>query len=104
MMWNGKWNGANAIVVHTPQSFRSFKRAIRSLGDVWADWNHVYFSQCRDLYSAAYLPCYPDKSPEDSTITYHWLKETWSKRRSSRRRHEHSINEEEKLCLHRCMS
>lgn len=22
---------------------------------------------------------YPDKSPEDSTITYHWLKETWSK-------------------------
>ncbi len=34
MMWNGKWNGANAIVVHTPQSFRSFKRAIRSLGDV----------------------------------------------------------------------
>jgi hypothetical protein len=79
MIWNGKWNGANAIVVHTPQSFRSFKRAIRSLGDVWADWNHVYFSQCRDLYSAAYLPCYPDKSPEDSTITYHWLKETWSK-------------------------
>lgn len=51
--------------------FYWFKRQIREKGGIWSS-KHVYFSQTRDGYTAAYLPCYPQKSEEDKVISRNW--------------------------------
>lgn len=56
--------------------FRIFKEIVRNLGGVWTG-KSVYFSQTQSQYTAAYLPEYPAKSREDSTISCCWLNGTW---------------------------
>lgn len=61
-----------------PSSMYSFKRIIKELGGVWTDKENVYFAHTRDTFEAAYQPRYPEKSPEDSVISYDWTKKVWS--------------------------
>lgn len=46
--------------------FYWFKKLIREKGGVWAS-GHV-----RDGYTAAYLPCYSQKSEKDEVICRNW--------------------------------
>ncbi len=57
--------------------FDKFKMQIRNLGGVWADPNHVYFTQFRDGYSASYRPDWPGHTSEDMSISYNWVNDTW---------------------------
>lgn len=61
-----------------PSSMYSFKRVIKELGGVWTNKESVYFAHTRDTFEAAYQPNYPEKSPEDSVISYDWTKKVWS--------------------------
>ena len=50
---------------------------IRSYGGVWAQEKDVYFTQMASTYTASYLPRYPEKSPNDSSVTYNHIKDFW---------------------------
>ena len=50
-------------------TFKTFKQYIKRLQGYWTSDN-VYFTQMRDMYSAAYLPKYPEKSQEDTYIEF----------------------------------
>ena len=56
--------------------FARFKRIIRAIGGVWATDN-VYFDCTQSMYTASYLPTYPEKSPEDSRISCCWVSGMW---------------------------
>lgn len=48
--------------------FKYYQSYIKSLGGIWAS-NDVYFAQMRDMYTAAYLPRYPERSDKDEIKT-----------------------------------
>jgi hypothetical protein len=56
---------------------KGFKIVIRSYGGVWAQEKDVYFTQMASTYTASYLPRYPEKSPNDSSVTYNHIKDFW---------------------------
>lgn len=56
---------------------KGFKTVVRNYGGVWAQDEAIYFTQMAATYTASYLPRYPEKSPEDSSITYCHLKDKW---------------------------
>ena len=56
---------------------KGFKIVIRSYGGVWAQEKDVYFTQMASTYTASYLPRYPEKSPNDSSVTYHHIQDFW---------------------------
>ena len=56
---------------------QNFQRNIREKGGIWAS-DDVYFTQFRDGFSASYRPCFPERSPEDCSISYDWIKDEWT--------------------------
>ena len=52
----------------------AFQRLVRNMDGVWAG-SDIYFVQTQSQYTASYLPAYPLKSEEDSTISGCWVKE-----------------------------
>ena len=60
-------------------NFKCFKSDVRRKGGIWAS-DDVYFSQFRDGYSAVYKPNYPERSPDDCSISYNWQEDRWTYR------------------------
>ena len=59
-----------------------FRRVVAGLGGVWAGgpddpFSGLYFTQTQSQYQMAYLPAYPEKSGEDSTITFNHVMGAW---------------------------
>lgn len=58
-------------------SMNGFRSMVSRLPGVWGMPENVYFSQTRTAYAAAYLPKYPEKSEEDSSIYYDHMTGLW---------------------------